>query len=245
MEQVIRGTRTLLLQAGLPHARCYATLHNVAHDECTGSPFAYRHGGNAFTGPLIPFGALVHAVPSALHKKWNLKFEPPVRPAIFLGYVMQDGGKWFGEYLWACVEDLAGKPFCSRSRWRECRVAAYTSLPTPPHPGALPSVLGSRILMRHIMRSGREAWPFGAPPALRRASPGLGRPHEASQGVAEGFVWPRGASQGMGDLAERRRSPASFERPREHHAVQSYEVPRGLLRGRPARPRHEVPRRPL
>lgn len=60
-------------------------------------------------------------MPSALHKTRNLKFEPVLKPANFLGYVMQDGGTWFGEYLWAFLEDLAEKPFWSKARWSECR----------------------------------------------------------------------------------------------------------------------------
>lgn len=76
-KQVTRSTRALPLEAALLHvwwsyaARLYAMLHNNTHDDRVGSSFTHRHGGNAFIGPLIPFGALVYAMPSSLHKKRN------------------------------------------------------------------------------------------------------------------------------------------------------------------------------
>lgn len=116
VKKVIRGAQALLLQAGLPHAwwpyapRCFAAIHNfVTGDD--GPPFGHRHGGHLFSGPLIPCGALAHALPSALHNKRNLKCEPTLKPAVFLGYVVQDGGKWYAEYLWAFVEAFAGRCF--------------------------------------------------------------------------------------------------------------------------------------
>lgn len=70
---MIRCTRALLLQVGLPYVwwpyapRCFAAIHNfVVVDE--GSPFANCHEGNALPGPIIPLGALVQAMPNALHK---------------------------------------------------------------------------------------------------------------------------------------------------------------------------------
>lgn len=96
--KVIRGTRTLLLQAGLPHGwwpcapRFCIAIHNFVVDD-EGSPCGHRHDGNAFIGPLLPFGALAHAVPSALHKKRNLRLEPALKLAMFLGYMLHDGSK--------------------------------------------------------------------------------------------------------------------------------------------------------
>lgn len=110
-------------------ARCYSTVYKMTQAEGAGSPFASRHGGNGFTGPAIAFGALVHAMPGALRKKRNLKFEPALRPVVvftFLGCMMQDGGSWLSEFMMAFVEDLADKPFWSRSMWPECRVAAHS-----------------------------------------------------------------------------------------------------------------------
>lgn len=120
IKKVIHCACTLLHLAGLPHcwwpfaARCFAALHNLA-DDAGSSPIARRHDGAGFGGPLIPCGALVHSIHSGLHRKRNLKAEPPpIKPAVSLGYVVQDGGQWFGEYMWAFVEDSGGRPFHSR-----------------------------------------------------------------------------------------------------------------------------------
>lgn len=69
-----------------------------------------------YSGPLIPFGALVHAMPSALHKRRHLKFEPALKTVIFSGYVVQGGGKLLGEIMREVVEDFADWSFCSRAR---------------------------------------------------------------------------------------------------------------------------------
>ena len=80
----------------------------------------------AFKGEIIPFGALVFAMPSGISRKRNFKFEAAAQPAVFLGYVVQDGGKWFGEYVWAFVSDFVDASFYSRARWSECRVPIHT-----------------------------------------------------------------------------------------------------------------------
>jgi len=61
-----------------------------------------------------------------LHKGRNLKFQAGMQPAIFLGYVFQPGGKWFGEYQWAFLDDLADKPFNARASYRDCHVAVHS-----------------------------------------------------------------------------------------------------------------------
>ena len=130
VKSVIRGVRTNLLQAGLPHvwwphaARCYAVHSNVAGLQ-ENTPMQARHK-EAFKGEVIPFGALVFAMPSGINRKRNFKFEAAAQPAVFLGYVVQDGGKWFGEYVWAFVSDFVDASFYSRARWSECRVPVHT-----------------------------------------------------------------------------------------------------------------------
>ena len=68
----------------------------------------------------------MNAMPSAIHKDRVRKFEAPMQPAIFLGYVVQDGGKWFGEYLWAFLDDFADRSFYRRARWSECGVTIHS-----------------------------------------------------------------------------------------------------------------------
>ena len=86
----------MLLSAGLPNcywpfaAKYYAFMRTVVRngDE---SIFAKRHKGEHFKGPLIPFGALVRAMPSAIQEKRRAKFEHTMQPAVFLGYLVQPG----------------------------------------------------------------------------------------------------------------------------------------------------------
>ena len=95
---MIRGIRVMLLAAGLPHcywpfvAKYYAFMRMVIVTNET-SIFARRHGGKNFQRPLIPFGALIKAMPSAIHDHRRMKFESPMQPAVFLGYVVQPGCK--------------------------------------------------------------------------------------------------------------------------------------------------------
>ena len=92
------------LSAGLPNfdwpfaARYYAFMRTIMR---TGedSIFAKRHDGEHFHGPLIPFGALIRAMPSAINKERLRKFEPTRQPAVFLGYSVQPGCRWFREFV--------------------------------------------------------------------------------------------------------------------------------------------------
>lgn len=68
-----------------------AMLHNFGDGDMY---FAFCEAAwRELSGPI-----LVYAMPSGLHRKRNLKFEPSMLPAIFLGSVFQDGGKLLGEY---------------------------------------------------------------------------------------------------------------------------------------------------
>ena len=59
---------------------------------------------------LVPFGCRVFFKPSVNSKNQTLKFEDTTVPGIFLGYVLDPGGKWTGEYSAASIEAFAGKP---------------------------------------------------------------------------------------------------------------------------------------
>lgn len=130
VKKVIRGTRMLLLQAGLPHCwwpfamRCFASLNSFADDG--GSPAARRHDAVGFSGPLIPFGALAHAMPSGLHRKRNFKKDPPPETRR-LSWIYSPG-------LWQVVREAhvgfrrgfrRSAPF-SRARWSDCRVTVHS-----------------------------------------------------------------------------------------------------------------------
>jgi hypothetical protein len=110
--------RKILSQAGLPNkfwplaARCWCFLDNV--DDSTGdSPFNKRFEKGQVKDvykdiKIIPFGAHILYKPQPSHKAYyNSKFDPEGRVGLFLGYAMQPGGEWSGDYLVADLADFA------------------------------------------------------------------------------------------------------------------------------------------
>ena len=76
VRRVSEGTRSVLLQSGLPHrwwaeaARCFCFLRNVcdpADGNSTFTPYQLRHKAD-FRGKIIPFASLVHYKPSSEKK---------------------------------------------------------------------------------------------------------------------------------------------------------------------------------
>lgn len=106
------------------HGRCYkrpvfrtvgGRLRRKCMPHSTTSPMVRHYlspnaTGQGFPGLWFVFGELVYAMPSGLHRKRNLKFEP------LLGYLIQDGGKCFGKYQWAFLDELAGQPLFNCAR---------------------------------------------------------------------------------------------------------------------------------
>ena len=109
VQDMLTGTRTLLVAAGMPGfcwsyaAPCYMHLDNCLPHPTTGQSAWYRRYGEEFTGQLIPFGAAVIFKPSPTKYKTD-KPLPTGMYGIFLGYRLAPGGTWDGEYL---VEDLS------------------------------------------------------------------------------------------------------------------------------------------
>jgi len=98
-------------------AKYYAFMRTIVRNG-EESIFAKRHRGEHFKGPLIPFGALIGAMPR--------KFEPTMQPAIFLGYVVQPGCRWYREFLYVFLDDLADMSFCRLVRWSRARVPLHS-----------------------------------------------------------------------------------------------------------------------
>eukprot|EP00971_Amphidinium_carterae_P293452 5826210-Amphidinium_carterae.1 len=101
------GTRCLLLQAGLdprwwPHAaRCFCHMNNVQKKDGM-SPWLRRFESKDFDGELIPFGALIDFLQQPMKETIQTKqakYAPRTVTGIFLGYFLQPGGKWKGDYL--------------------------------------------------------------------------------------------------------------------------------------------------
>ena len=109
VQDMLTGTRTLLVAAGMPGyfwsyaAPCYMHLDNCVPHPKTGQTAWYRRYGEEFTGQLIPFGSAVIFKPSPTKYKTD-KPLPAGMYGIFLGYRFAPGGAWNGEYL---VEDLS------------------------------------------------------------------------------------------------------------------------------------------
>ena len=128
---MIRGIRVMLLSAGLPHcywpyaAKYYAFMRTVVK-KGSESIFAKRHKSEHFQGPLIPFGALIRAMPSAIQDGRRLKFEHTLQPAIFLGYIVQPGCRWYREFCYVFLDDIAGMSFYRKARWSKVRVTVHS-----------------------------------------------------------------------------------------------------------------------
>ena len=112
VRRIIEGTRTALHASALSHcwwpeaSQCFCNLYNFTtkvRDDCT--PYELRHGVS-FQGLLIPFGALVSFYPAGPRQKQMAKFEPRQVDGIFIGYHMQSGGKWSGDYFVVSREDF-------------------------------------------------------------------------------------------------------------------------------------------
>jgi hypothetical protein len=107
---VLEASRSILFHAGLPPAwrpkalRYISVVRNTEGDKGE-TPWELRHG-RKFAGLLIPFGAAVEFKTSPIRDGPG-KFAPKATPGVFVGYYMQPGGQWKGDYLVARLEDFA------------------------------------------------------------------------------------------------------------------------------------------
>ena len=114
-QDILYGTRVLLVQAGLPAcfwpyaSPCYCHLENITEDDDGDSPWYRRHGSH-FKGLKIPFGCGVFFLPVST-KYVNAKAAPPMSYGIFMGYRLAPGGQWNGEYIVADLDDFVGGNF--------------------------------------------------------------------------------------------------------------------------------------
>jgi len=104
---VVAGTRTLLVQAGLPPVfwpfaiQCYCLMENVIGAPRADAPegdmsrWEQRHG-SSFRGTLTPFGAAVDYKPTP-GRIDSSKAAPSTRYGVFMGYRMRTGSKWCGK----------------------------------------------------------------------------------------------------------------------------------------------------
>ena len=70
-----------------------------------GSPWERGHGA-PFSGLRIPFGSLVNFMPSDARRGVRHKFAPTSEPGIIMGYRLQPGSRWSGDYIVIRINDL-------------------------------------------------------------------------------------------------------------------------------------------
>ncbi len=105
-QDFLQGTRTLLLQAGLPAcfwssaAPCYCLLDNISDKKESVSAWEQTYG-EAFPGKRLPFGCLVSYIPSQTKGLSGsvAKWDPSAREGIIAGYTLRPGYEWSGIYL--------------------------------------------------------------------------------------------------------------------------------------------------
>ena len=108
---MLEGCRTNLLQAGFPQqyrplamqhfAHAHNVLRSLGHEE---TPWERRFD-QPFTGPLVPFGAKVLFYNNPHRPDHSTgKTGPTSSEGVFLGYHVQPGHAWKGEYLVAKLE---------------------------------------------------------------------------------------------------------------------------------------------
>ena len=113
VRRTIVGTRTNLYAAGLPTcfwpyaAHHYAFARNAAIRKGD-SAWNKRKAAGHFNGPLVPFGALVHFMPSPTYRTRFPKMDATTIPGIFIGYQLHPGAVYRGEFLVAALADFAG-----------------------------------------------------------------------------------------------------------------------------------------
>ena len=106
MRRVKEGTSAVLLQSGLDEnwwadsMESYTYQRNVQDLLSDGKTLHERRFGMPFSGPVIPFGAVVayHLI-SAKDLSRLHQFGPKVLPGIFLGCVLSAGWNWKGDIL--------------------------------------------------------------------------------------------------------------------------------------------------
>ena len=111
---VVNGAKTSLVNAGLPCAFWpYSSRHfciGLSTRVVDGSSAYYRQQGEVFPAPFIPFGCRVFFKSSPISKQLSTKFDSDASTGVFLGYVLDPGGKWSGEYYVVNLAAFAGKP---------------------------------------------------------------------------------------------------------------------------------------
>ena len=112
--RVLKGSRSHVLQAGLPDcfwpdaSRCFCHHDNITIGDDGLSPWAKYHDDHEWTGMVLPFGCFVLFRPVKTSVKLS-SHESRLQPGIFLGYEIQAGFQWNGEYRVVPLSAFANK----------------------------------------------------------------------------------------------------------------------------------------
>ena len=147
-QDVCRGARTVLVQAGLPppywdlavQHYCHARNIRVSkesspedNEEGSAMPSALRgtsawfeKWGIHFSGQVMPFGVLVDFMPSSTtnigKEVERRKFQGTTARGMFVGYALGHGNRWTKAYKVVHLATLAGKPLRVGANPRDCQV---------------------------------------------------------------------------------------------------------------------------
>jgi hypothetical protein len=102
---LLEATRSALVQAGMPcrfwpMAGSHQSFAIAISEQLNGEPSPYEiRNGVKFDGWRLPFGSLVHYRPPRPMLKGLPKFAPRSVPGIFVGWHVEPGCRWKGDYL--------------------------------------------------------------------------------------------------------------------------------------------------
>ena len=113
VQECIRGTRALLLAAGLPTAfwvqaaETFAFNKNITKGRDGDSPYG-KTNGVEYKGMRIPFGSKIYFIPSPTKNVSMAKMEPAAQVGLFAGYAIAPGYTWTGDYYVWLLDDFEG-----------------------------------------------------------------------------------------------------------------------------------------
>ena len=141
VQDILHGSRTLLVQAGLPACfwnysaphYCFGTNITQHGDRKSAYELRFPQEGK-FQHEFYPFGCLVHFMQTKTLKDDDrpAKFAPTGATGILLGYKLHPGGKWRHEYIVADVREFDAVDFRATSDPKTSTQSARTDRPRDP-----------------------------------------------------------------------------------------------------------------
>ena len=158
---MLEGCRAALIQAGLPERfwpiacahQCFATAISNQRDGGP-SPYWLRHGED-FGGWRLPLGSLVHYRPPRPVLKGLHKMAPRSIPGVFVGWHVEPGCTWGGDYL---VIPLAAFKSPGRKMYNSHRIKELVSFDPMDFP-LQAALIEDRHGVKATKKAGGEIWP--------------------------------------------------------------------------------------